>query len=59
MNDLFERLRKRFAADEKGALQLATDPIGPAPKDVAIGDLAAWTVVSNVILNLDEIFAKR
>ena len=34
-------------------------PIGPAPKDVPIVDLAAWTVISNVILNLDEIIAKR
>jgi hypothetical protein len=37
---------------------MATDPLGPVPTDLTIGidDLAAWTVVANVILNLDETF---
>ena len=37
---------------------MATDPLGPVPSDVAadVADLAAWTVVANVILNLDETF---
>jgi hypothetical protein len=37
---------------------MATDPLGAVPNDLAIGidDLAAWTVVANVILNLDETF---
>ena len=37
---------------------MATDPLGPVPADltVVLDDLAAWTVVANVILNLDETF---
>jgi len=40
------------------ARQMATDPLGPVPPDldVDVTDLAAWTVVANVILNLDETF---
>ena len=40
------------------AQKMATDPLGPPPADVHadLADLAAWTVVANVILNLDETF---
>ena len=31
----------------------------PAPKEMTVADLAAWTVVGNVLLNLDETLAKR
>ena len=41
------------------AMKFATEPLG-APADLAapadVADLAAWTVVANVILNLDETF---
>jgi hypothetical protein len=51
---LFESQRRRFAADAEAAQALATDPLGPAPEGVDVADLAAWTVVGNVLLNLDE-----
>jgi hypothetical protein len=39
------------------ARKLATEPLGPPPADLAdLPDLAAWTVVANVMLNLDESF---
>jgi len=40
------------------AKKMATDPLGPLPSalDADVADLAAWTVVANVILNLDETF---
>ena len=41
----------------EAARKLATEPLGPPPADLAdLPDLAAWTVVANVILNLDESF---
>jgi hypothetical protein len=47
-----------FKNDPDDAKKMATDPLGPVPSDlpVALDDLAAWTVVANVILNLDETF---
>ena len=30
----------------------------PAPKDLPAGDLAAWTMLCNQILNLDEVLVK-
>ena len=38
---------------------MATEPIGPAPKGADSADLAAWSVVGNVLLNLDEMLMKR
>jgi Protein of unknown function (DUF1553)/Protein of unknown function (DUF1549)/Planctomycete cytochrome C len=48
-----------FEKDPKKAETLATDPIGPLPKDAKASDLAAWTTVCNVLLNLDEVLMRR
>jgi hypothetical protein len=56
---LFEEARKRYAADAKKALAMATEPLGAAPAGADVADLAAWTVVGNVLINLDEMFMKR
>ena len=56
---LAEAAQKKYAADPAAALLIATKPIGPAPKEMPMADLAAWTLVGNVILNLDETIAKR
>jgi hypothetical protein len=47
-----------FAKAPDDATKMATDPLGPVPSDFPadVADLAAWTVVANVILNLDETF---
>src|SRR5262249_33104220 len=57
--DLYERARQKYTADTAKATAIATKPLGPAPKDANVADLAAWTVVANVLLNLDETLAKR
>ncbi|MFO0901246.1 MAG: DUF1553 domain-containing protein [Pirellulales bacterium] len=59
LTTLYDDLRARYAGDEPLARSLATDPIGPPPEGVAIADLAAWTAVANVLLNLDEMFMSR
>ena len=56
---LFYQVKKRYVNDASLAKKMATDPIGPAPKDANIADLAALTVTGNVLLNLDEMMMKR
>jgi hypothetical protein len=56
---LFEKSRARYAADAKRAAAMATEPLGAAPQGMDVADLAAWTVVGNVLINLDEMFLKR
>jgi len=56
---LFEHARERYRKDPSAALAMATRPIGTLPAGASAPELAAWTVVSNVILNLDEILVKR
>jgi hypothetical protein len=56
---LYELARKQLALTPAKALDLATNPLGPMPAGMNAADLAAWTVVGNVLLNLDETLARR
>ena len=56
---LVEDATVRYAKVPGEARLIATDPIGPEPDGSDLAQLAAWTVVCNVILNLDEMFLKR
>jgi hypothetical protein len=56
---LYEESKKRYGADAKRALSMATEPLGPVPPGADPAELAAWTVVGNVLINLDEMFLKR
>ncbi len=55
---LFKDAHAEYRSDEVAARKLATEPLGDPPPGFAadIPELAAWTVVANVILNLDETF---
>jgi hypothetical protein len=55
---LFDETKKALAADATKAKQLATIPLGPEPAGMTTLDLATWTVVGNVLLNLDETLMK-
>ncbi|HXY35519.1 MAG TPA: hypothetical protein VEI07_14905 [Planctomycetaceae bacterium] len=50
--------RRHYQADLKAAHALATGPEGKLPPDLDAADLAAWTVVANVLLNLDAVLTK-
>jgi len=59
---LLNRQRERFVAGELNPWNLATsDPDKPfaMPKAVRMDDLAAWTAVARVLLNLDETITKE
>lgn len=51
---VLQRAREYFQQNEESALQLVT--VGESPRDESIEptELAAWTIVANTILNLDE-----
>jgi hypothetical protein len=55
---LYDQALADFTADAEAAKKLATEPLGPASENANLAELAAWTVVSNVLLNLDEMLMK-
>ncbi len=57
--ELYEKARERFVNDPVKAKDVATKPIGAAPEGADVAELAAWTLVGNVLLNLDETLMKR
>lgn len=54
----FDESRADYARTPQKAQTIATKPLGPAPEGIPIAELAAWTVVANVLLNLDETLMK-
>jgi len=54
-----ERIRSRYRSNREAALQMATPANGSPPDAGEIVELAAWTVLSNVLLNLDETLTRR
>lgn len=55
---LYEESKARFAAAPEQAKQMAVGT-GSVPEKTDVSELAAWTVVANVMLNLDEMLMKR
>lgn len=58
LRDLFEVQREKFRKDAKAAKAMATEPLGPLPQGLDEPEMAAWTVVANVLLNLDAVLTK-
>jgi hypothetical protein len=61
--ELFEMEQQHYAAEKDAAKKMATSAAGGAEKPAVEkpdtqADLAAWTVVGNVLLNLDEVLNK-
>jgi hypothetical protein len=56
---LLDKSREKFKANPAQATAMATKPLGPLPKGMEEVEAAAWTVIGNVLLNLDETLAKR
>ncbi len=57
--EIFEQELKVYQADIDSAKKLLTVGAFPPPENVDVGELAAWTVVANTVLNLDEIINKQ
>lgn len=60
---IFERVLadalNRFSSDEKAATDFNAIGVSRADAEIAPGELAAWTVVASMMLNLDETISKR
>jgi hypothetical protein len=59
LTQLYDKVLARFQQQAEQAQKLATDPLGPPPAGMNVAELAAWTVVGNVLFNLDETLMKR
>jgi hypothetical protein len=57
--ELWKEAQSWYVANPIDAKAMAEDPLGVAPKTLALPDLAAMSVVGNVLLNLDEMFLKK
>ena len=55
---LFREAREAYAGDSALAAAMIGIPERPPPAGVAPAELAAWTAVANVLLNLDEFLMK-
>ena len=55
---LYEGELKHYQGNAKEAEKMATSILGAAPAGLDVSQLAAWTVVGNVLLNLDETLTK-
>jgi hypothetical protein len=58
LTHLYEASYELLKSQPDQALALATNPAGPLPEGIPPLDAAAWTVVANVVLNLDETLNK-
>ena len=56
---LYEKHLKEFRADKAGTDKLLGVGDRPLPKDVNAAELAAWTSVARVILNLHEVLTRN
>jgi hypothetical protein len=59
LDQILEAAVSMYGEQPEAALTMATDPIGPLPAGADPVELAAWTVLSNVLLNLDESLTRR
>ena len=58
LRNLYQTELENYRQDTKAAEKMASSELGKPPPDADLAELAAWTVVANVLLNLDEIITK-
>ncbi|EAQ82346.1 DUF1553 domain-containing protein [Blastopirellula marina] len=55
---LLEAATAQYREQPEQAKTIATEPIGPLPQDADAAELAAWTLIGNVLMNLDEFLSR-
>lgn len=58
ITSLYQSEQSHYQVNEVEARYLASDPLGPLPENMNAAEAAAWTVVANVLLNLDAVLSK-
>ena len=56
---LYAKHHAEYTADKDAAQKLVAEGQHPAAKDIDAAELAAWTSVARVILNLDETITRN
>ncbi len=59
LETLLQRSLTTYRGDPALAVKMATQPIGAADKGADLAELAAWTAVASVVMNLDEFLMRR
>ena len=59
MRYLLQRQRVTFTANMEAARQLLAVGVSPLDRSIEASELAAWTLVAQTILNLDEVITRR
>lgn len=59
LTELYQRELEHYRQHADDARRLASEPLGPLPDGADAAELAALTVVANVLLNLDGVLSKR
>ena len=55
---LYAQELEHYRAHPDDAMTMATQPLGALPDGVDPAEAAAWTVVANVLLNLDSVLTR-
>lgn len=55
---LYQSQLRDYWPDKDRAMAMASDPLGPLPSGIDPAEAAAWTVIANVLLNLDGVLTK-
>jgi hypothetical protein len=59
LSDLLAKHGAQYAADKDSAMKLVSTGARPVPQDIDVGELAAWTSVARVVLNLHETITRE
>ncbi len=59
ITSLYQSESEHYHKQLEAAERIATQPLGPLPDKMEAAELAVWTVISNVLLNLDAVLTKN